>query len=122
MGVGEGKQIGEWFGPNTVSQVLRKLVLFDEASNVCVHVAMDNTVVIDDIKMLCRSDKSTWVGFSDSKMEDDEPVILEDETVLDSSVVNDKSLVQPDVQETPIDETRNLNEPMSVTETMIPDD
>jgi len=23
MGVGEGKSIGEWFGPNTVAQVLK---------------------------------------------------------------------------------------------------
>merc|ERR1719354_1384877 len=40
---------------------------------------MDNTVVIDDIKTLCKSDRSTWVGFSDHKMVDDDPVILEDE-------------------------------------------
>ena len=25
MGVGEGKQIGQWFGPNTVAQVIRFL-------------------------------------------------------------------------------------------------
>ncbi len=49
MGVGEGKSIGQWFGPNTVSQVLKKLSVFDEWSNIGVHVALDNTVVKDDI-------------------------------------------------------------------------
>jgi len=60
MGVGEGKQIGQWFGPNTVAQVIRKLVLFDDWSDLAVHVAMDNTVVIEDIKKLCKSSLNTW--------------------------------------------------------------
>ena len=49
MGVGEGKSIGMWFGPNTVAQVLRKLAAFDNWSNLAVHVALDNTVVQEDI-------------------------------------------------------------------------
>ncbi|GAB5584811.1 cysteine protease ATG4A [Prionailurus iriomotensis] len=56
MGVGEGKSIGEWFGPNTVAQVLklnRKLALFDEWNSLAVYVSMDNTVVIEDIKKMC---------------------------------------------------------------------
>ncbi|XP_072034228.1 cysteine protease ATG4B-like isoform X2 [Amphiura filiformis] len=53
MGVGEGKSIGQWFGPNTVSQVLKKLSVFDEWSNIGVHVALDNTIVKDDIRTLC---------------------------------------------------------------------
>ena len=28
MGVGEGKQIGQWFGPNTVAQVIKYAVFF----------------------------------------------------------------------------------------------
>lgn len=63
MGVGEGKQIGQWFGPNTVAQVIKKLALFDEWSDLMVHVAMDNTVVIEDIKRLCKSEKSSWKCF-----------------------------------------------------------
>nr|XP_033813537.1 cysteine protease ATG4B isoform X2 [Geotrypetes seraphini] len=55
MGVGEGKLIGQWYGPNTVAQVLRKLAAFDSWSSLAVHVAMDNTVVIDEIKRLCKS-------------------------------------------------------------------
>ncbi len=54
MGVSEGKSVGEWFGPNTVAQVLRKLSLFDEFTPYCIHVAMDNTIVIDDIYSLCQ--------------------------------------------------------------------
>ncbi|KAM8952881.1 cysteine protease ATG4A [Pelodytes ibericus] len=54
MGVGEGKSIGEWFGPNTVAQVLKKLALFDEWNSLAVYVSMDNTVVIEDIKKTCR--------------------------------------------------------------------
>ncbi|XP_063169445.1 cysteine protease ATG4A isoform X2 [Candoia aspera] len=54
MGVGEGKSIGEWFGPNTVAQALKKLALFDEWNSLAVYVSMDNTVVIEDIKKMCR--------------------------------------------------------------------
>uniref|UniRef100_A0A672SLQ3 Cysteine protease n=1 Tax=Sinocyclocheilus grahami TaxID=75366 RepID=A0A672SLQ3_SINGR len=49
MGVGEGKSIGQWYGPNTVAQVLKKLAVFDSRSRLAVHVAMDNTVVIEEI-------------------------------------------------------------------------
>ncbi|XP_053775323.1 cysteine protease ATG4B isoform X2 [Desmodus rotundus] len=49
MGVGEGKSIGQWYGPNTVAQVLKKLAVFDTWSALAVHVAMDNTVVMEDI-------------------------------------------------------------------------
>ncbi|XP_069474226.1 cysteine protease ATG4B isoform X2 [Ambystoma mexicanum] len=56
MGVGEGKSIGQWYGPNTVAQVLKKLTLFDSWSHLTVHIAMDNTVVIDVIKRMCAQD------------------------------------------------------------------
>ncbi|XP_024614059.1 cysteine protease ATG4B isoform X1 [Neophocaena asiaeorientalis asiaeorientalis] len=55
MGVGEGKSIGQWYGPNTVAQVLKKLAVFDTWSALAVHVAMDNTVVMEDIRRLCGS-------------------------------------------------------------------
>uniref|UniRef100_A0A673ZDQ0 Cysteine protease n=1 Tax=Salmo trutta TaxID=8032 RepID=A0A673ZDQ0_SALTR len=54
MGVGEGKSVGEWYGPNTVAQVLKKLALFDDWNSLAVYVSMDNTVVIEDIKKQCR--------------------------------------------------------------------
>nr|XP_055202173.1 cysteine protease ATG4B isoform X2 [Nyctereutes procyonoides] len=50
MGVGEGKSIGQWYGPNTVAQVLKKLAVFDTWSALAVHIAMDNTVVMEDIR------------------------------------------------------------------------
>uniref|UniRef100_A0A6Q2YWU4 Cysteine protease n=1 Tax=Esox lucius TaxID=8010 RepID=A0A6Q2YWU4_ESOLU len=52
MGVGEGKSVGEWYGPNTVAQVLKKLALFDDWNSLAVYVSMDNTVVIEDISKL----------------------------------------------------------------------
>ncbi|XP_075386453.1 cysteine protease ATG4B isoform X1 [Tenrec ecaudatus] len=55
MGVGEGKSIGQWYGPNTVAQVLKKLAVFDTWSSLAVHIAMDNTVVMEEIRRLCRS-------------------------------------------------------------------
>ncbi|XP_076306730.1 cysteine protease ATG4B-like isoform X1 [Tachypleus tridentatus] len=54
MGVSEGKAVGQWFGPNTVAQVLKKLSVYDDWTSLAVHVAMDNTVIIDDIKDLCK--------------------------------------------------------------------
>lgn len=65
MGVGEGKKVGQWFGPNTIAQVIRKLVLFDDETDLAVHVAMDNTVVIEDIKKLCKSNIDTWGCYDD---------------------------------------------------------
>uniref|UniRef100_A0A6Q2YZ43 Cysteine protease n=1 Tax=Esox lucius TaxID=8010 RepID=A0A6Q2YZ43_ESOLU len=56
MGVGEGKSVGEWYGPNTVAQVLKKLALFDDWNSLAVYVSMDNTVVIEDIKKQCRQE------------------------------------------------------------------
>ncbi|XP_064455357.1 cysteine protease ATG4B-like isoform X3 [Ornithodoros turicata] len=54
MGVSEGKAVGEWFGPNTVAQALRKLAMFDNRGSLAVHVAMDNTVIISEIKDVCK--------------------------------------------------------------------
>ncbi|XP_016424173.1 cysteine protease ATG4B-like [Sinocyclocheilus rhinocerous] len=66
MGVGEGKSIGQWYGPNTVAQVLKKLAVFDSWSRLAVHVAMDNTVVIEEIRdcqHICELDPSIAAGF-----------------------------------------------------------
>ncbi|XP_022084160.1 cysteine protease ATG4A-like isoform X2 [Acanthaster planci] len=66
MGVGEGKSVGMWFGPNTVAQVLRKLVAFDSWSNMAVHVALDNTVVQEDIRKVCCGSRETQCGHASS--------------------------------------------------------
>ncbi|EFN74681.1 Cysteine protease ATG4B [Camponotus floridanus] len=49
MGASEGKEVGQWFGPNTIAQVLKKLVVYDEWSSITIHVALDNTLIINDI-------------------------------------------------------------------------
>ncbi|XP_038111940.1 cysteine protease ATG4B [Culex quinquefasciatus] len=53
----EEKRVGEWFGPNTVAQVLKKLVKFDDWCSVVVHVALDSTLATDEVVELCE-DKS----------------------------------------------------------------
>lgn len=66
MGVSHGKQVGEWFGPNTIAQVLKKLATMDELSSLVFHVALDNTLVINEVKKLCtvmeqtNSSKQIW--------------------------------------------------------------
>ncbi|XP_014487949.1 PREDICTED: cysteine protease ATG4B [Dinoponera quadriceps] len=54
MGASEGKEVGQWFGPNTIAQVLKKLVVYDEWSSLTIHVALDNTLVINDILRQCN--------------------------------------------------------------------
>ncbi|KRT81154.1 Peptidase, partial [Oryctes borbonicus] len=53
MGASEGKNVGEWFGPNTVAQVLKKLAKYDEWNSLVIHVALDNLVIINEIRDLC---------------------------------------------------------------------
>lgn len=47
------KPVGTWFGPNTVAQVLRKLCLYDPSNDLAVHVAMDNTLVLQEVRQTC---------------------------------------------------------------------
>jgi cysteine protease ATG4 len=51
----DGKPVGTWFGPNTVAQVLRKLCKYDPSDDMAVHVAMDNTLVINEVRETCLS-------------------------------------------------------------------
>lgn len=55
MGVAEGKEVSEWFGPNTAAQVIKKLTIFDEWSNIAVHVALDNILVKEDALTMATS-------------------------------------------------------------------
>ncbi|KAH0945135.1 hypothetical protein HN011_002927 [Eciton burchellii] len=59
MGASEGKEVGQWFGPNTIAQVLKKLVVYDEWSSLAIHVALDNTLIINDILRQCRVEGGT---------------------------------------------------------------
>merc|ERR1719435_639230 len=47
------KPVGTWFGPNLVAQVLRKLCLYDPSNDLAVHVAMDNTLVLSEVRQTC---------------------------------------------------------------------
>uniref|UniRef100_A0A6Q2X6I4 Cysteine protease n=1 Tax=Esox lucius TaxID=8010 RepID=A0A6Q2X6I4_ESOLU len=80
MGVGEGKSVGEWYGPNTVAQVLKKLALFDDWNSLAVYVSMDNTVVIEDIKQACSNthgNRATTCPLSQSQLLSDwRPLLL----------------------------------------------
>uniref|UniRef100_A0A8C8CSN6 Cysteine protease n=1 Tax=Oncorhynchus tshawytscha TaxID=74940 RepID=A0A8C8CSN6_ONCTS len=77
MGVGEGKSVGEWYGPNTVAQVLKKLALFDDWNSLAVYVSMDNTVVIEDISTQCRSGFGTTTTCPHSQSHSDwRPLLL----------------------------------------------
>uniref|UniRef100_A0A0A9XHU7 Cysteine protease n=1 Tax=Lygus hesperus TaxID=30085 RepID=A0A0A9XHU7_LYGHE len=58
MGAVEGKAVGDWFGPNTVAQALKKLSASDQWSNMAVHVSLDNLIVVNEIRRLCRSGHS----------------------------------------------------------------
>ncbi|XP_034097310.1 cysteine protease ATG4B [Drosophila albomicans] len=60
MGESQNKAVGEWLGPNTVAQILKILVRFDEWSSLLVHVAMDSTVVLDDIFERCQQPGEAW--------------------------------------------------------------
>jgi cysteine protease ATG4 len=51
-----GKSIGEWFGPSTISNVLRQLVDAHKPSNLCVYVSDDGAVYIDKVLALATSE------------------------------------------------------------------
>lgn len=50
MGAVEGRAVGNWFGPNTVAQALKKLSVSDTWSNLAVHVSLDNIVIVNEIR------------------------------------------------------------------------
>lgn len=61
MGVSEGKEVGEWFGPNTAAQVLKKLVALESDLNLEVVVALDNCLMISDVEAACGgSSEGGW--------------------------------------------------------------
>lgn len=47
-------------------ELFRKLVVYDEWSSITIHVALDNTLVVNDVcKYACRDELDTWkmVGY-----------------------------------------------------------
>lgn len=53
------KQVGQWFGPNTVVQVLKRLTEEDSENDIVIHVAMDNMVVKSEIRKLFNKEKDS---------------------------------------------------------------
>ncbi|RKO89062.1 hypothetical protein BDK51DRAFT_24259 [Blyttiomyces helicus] len=47
------KKVGEWFGPSTISQVLKVLVQNHKEANLALHVASDGMLYKDDVKAAC---------------------------------------------------------------------
>jgi cysteine protease ATG4 len=54
-----GKSIGEWFGPSTISHVLRELVAAHKPSNLSVYVSDDGAVYMDKVTELATSGGTT---------------------------------------------------------------
>jgi hypothetical protein len=54
-----GKPVGSWLGPNTVCQALKKLLSAGTSSvDLCMHIAMDSTLVTSEVKRLCMAHPS----------------------------------------------------------------
>jgi len=75
MGVSENKPVGSWFGPTNICNVIRKLSEFDEQNNYKCHLAMGNTMIIEEIERLmvdvCEADDSNGEPSSASKTNND---------------------------------------------------
>lgn len=76
MGASEGKEVGQWFGPNTIAQVLKKLVVYDEWSSITIHVALDNTLIVNDILRQCKVEGGTTVEVDDEEQSQWKPLLL----------------------------------------------
>ncbi|CAG0893606.1 unnamed protein product [Darwinula stevensoni] len=65
MGASEAQRpVGEWYGPNTVAHILRKLVNLSSEVELEVHVAMDNLVISQEIVTRCKQHASHPDGWT----------------------------------------------------------
>ncbi|CAD5120470.1 DgyrCDS9038 [Dimorphilus gyrociliatus] len=77
MGESEGKEIGQWFGPSTVAHVLRKLSAFENWCDLALHIAMDSTVVLEDIeKIATYTTAGVQVDYHNRKQKNWKPILL----------------------------------------------
>ena len=70
--ISEKRKVGEWFGPNTMAQVMKK-ICHDKSLGVSVHVAMDSgienkysTLFWYHTKSTIPSDNSTFVAVTEN--------------------------------------------------------
>lgn len=59
MGELEGKSAGEWFGPNTIAQTLRRLTL--SSTDISIDTALDNIIFIDEVRRKFKKNDK-WVS------------------------------------------------------------
>ncbi|TPX53176.1 hypothetical protein SeMB42_g00952 [Synchytrium endobioticum] len=59
MGRQFDKEIGQWFGPSTISQVLKVLVQHHKETNLSLHVANDGTMYKSDLASIWNSSKGS---------------------------------------------------------------
>jgi len=60
LGIKYGKNIGEWFGPSTVSQVIGELVSSHAPSNLAIYVSNDSVLYQDEIESICLQNDESW--------------------------------------------------------------
>lgn len=53
IGTKFGKNVGEWFGPSTIAQVLGDLVTIYRPANLAVYTSNDSTLYLDEITDIC---------------------------------------------------------------------
>lgn len=95
----EGKVIGEWFGPNTIAQALKRLSLaqtLDETTDsevlISIDAALDNVVVTDEIKERFRRKKESINSDNlKSGTESSDNTVTDQGDIIDSKKINRSS-------------------------------
>ncbi|KAK2580820.1 hypothetical protein KPH14_005903 [Odynerus spinipes] len=65
LGAQSGKQVGDWYGPASVAHLLSQAVksaaeTHPEFRNLCVYVAQDCAVYLEDVRNLCETPNESW--------------------------------------------------------------
>jgi len=67
LGLKFGKNVGEWFGPSTISQVLEDLVADHNPGDLRLYASSDGCLYLDQIHALCTSGKECGTRSVDPK-------------------------------------------------------
>ncbi|KAA0198894.1 cysteine protease ATG4B-like, partial [Hyalella azteca] len=60
LGQATGKNIGEWYGPNTVAHLIRRLRANEEWSSFAVSVPINNVMIVDQTRALSKKSDGSW--------------------------------------------------------------